>query len=190
MSNGLCIAILGPDGVGKSTLVAGLKDAYPRPITVLKMAAATRLPVPGPTAVRWLVRTAMSAWVLVSARIDLVRGRVIVWDRHPLEDRVMRAEGRLVLGDRRRWLGRLAPQPDVVVILDAPTAVLRQRRDEHHADQFDRFRQIYERIARERPAILVEASRPAADVRDEVVRRLRRFELERSTADESGDPLP
>jgi thymidylate kinase len=130
----------------------------------------------------------MSAWVLVSARIDLVRGRVVVWDRHPLEDRVMRAEGRLVLGDRRRWLGRLAPQPDVVVILDAPTAVLRQRRDAHHADQFDRFRQIYGRIAGERPAILVEATRPAAEVRDEVVRRLRRFELLGSTSDGSDDP--
>jgi thymidylate kinase len=162
MSSGLCIAILGPDGVGKSTLVAGLKDAYPRPITVLKMAAATRLPVPGPSAVRWLVRTALAAWVLSSARIDLVRGRVVVWDRHPLEDRAMRAEGRLVLGDRRRWLGRLAPQPDVVVILDAPTAVLRERRDEHHEEQLDRFRRIYERIAEERPAIVVEASRPAA----------------------------
>ena len=178
MNHGLCVAVMGPDGAGKSRLVAGLRTTYPRPITVLKMSAAMRAPIRGPAGVRWFVRTMRSVRALVGARFDLLRGRVVVWDRHPLEDRAMAVEGRFVLGHGRSWLTRLAPRPHVVVILDAPTAVLAERRPEHAPAQLDRFRGIYRALAREHQAILVDASRPADEVRDEVVERLRQFEAD------------
>jgi thymidylate kinase len=178
MNHGLCVAVMGPDGAGKSRLVAGLRTTYPRPITVLKMSAAMRAPIRGPAGARWLVRTVRSMRALVGARFDLLRGRVVVWDRHPLEDRAMAVEGRLVLGQGRSWLARLAPRPHVVVILDAPVAVLSQRRPEHAPAQLERFRAIYRAIAREHQAIVVDGSRPVDEVRDEVVARLRQFEAD------------
>ena len=186
--HGLCVAILGPDGVGKSSLIAGLRTTYPRPITVVKMSGSARAPVRGPAATRWLVRTVRTARVLLASRLAVSRGRLLVWDRHPLEDRFTSIEGRLVLGRGRGWLARLAPSPHILVVLDAPGEVLHARRRGESPDQLERLRQIYLRLAGERPAVVIDASLPPDEVRDGVVASLLRFEADHHPPADDPDP--
>jgi len=186
---GYSVAIVGPDGVGKTTLSLGLREALAhRKVRQVKISMHSTSWARGPMAFKWFVRGARAALILLGVRLAILRGEIVIWDRHPLEDRVLRVEGRSVLGTRRGWLAHLAPAPDVLVVLDAPVAILTDRNDEHRSEALGRLRERYRELAARPGSITIDATLPAAEVRDRALAALEHFEMDREAAE--GPPRP
>jgi thymidylate kinase len=175
------VAILGPDGSGKSTLLDGLRDGWPatlgsvrthhlRPHRLNRRNASTG-PVVDPHAepprgrlgsVAALGFVLLDWWIGYWTRIVRERAKhgVVVFDRHLIDLQVDPL--------RYRYGGpswavraacRLVPRPDVIVVLDAPAAVVQARKQEVTAAESERQSLAYRELAaRTRGAHLVDAS--------------------------------
>jgi len=171
---GLSVALLGPDGAGKSTLSAALADAFPVPVRRIYLGvygrgldgatkgSGGRFGLPGRLVWVWR-RSLAAAW-------QRSRGRIVVFDRHVL-DLALGAPGsgrkaRL----RRRLLVRAAPTPGLSVILDVSGDELFRRKGEHDPGSLETQRSRYLELAERLPtATVVDASADADTVRRRVI---------------------
>jgi thymidylate kinase len=190
---GMSIVFLGPDGCGKSTVgnhalatavraFRGL-DRYhlrPRPSKGAPVAPVTD---PYGKAPRSFVQSVAKLGYFLAeytagyfrfVRPALVRNRLVAFDRFYCD----------LLADPRRYrfgapmwmahlVGRLIPQPDLYIVLDAPAEVLQARKQEVSPEQSAQQRQAYLDIAATLPnAVIVDAARPldrvVADVIDTI----------------------
>ncbi len=161
---GLMVALLAPDGAGKTTLARSLGDAFYLPTRYIYMGTntqarsvtlpTTRLLAKFNRRRRPLVRAlgALNSLVEQGVRYRIgtyhrLRGRLVVFDRYSAGS-LMAAQRNGALHKRlRRWaLQQLCPPPDMVVYLDAPADVLYQRKQEHSPEQLERQRQRYLKI--------------------------------------------
>jgi thymidylate kinase len=156
---GTVIAVLGPDGAGKSSVLARLRAEIPVAVTIVYMgngaAAARKRPRAGGVlraAAQWLPegpriaqfrlrRTLYAAWRVWRAHAYAWRGDIVLCDRHPLEALALDPEASGLSGR----LGRLIPWPDEIVILDAPGTVLFARKGEHSPERLEQWRWAYRR---------------------------------------------
>jgi thymidylate kinase len=166
LRRGFGVALLGPDGAGKTTLAGGLESAFPLPAKRLYMGPfqrSARMGVPQRVAIAW-------SRYLVGFAFRLL-GRIVVFERYTL-DALLPRRHRLTRVDRaRRWLlGHACPAPDFTVLLDAPPELLKERRGEESIDALDDQRRRYLAIARalERSAV-VDATRDIETLRRDVV---------------------
>lgn len=109
------------------------------------------------------------------------RGYVVLFDRHFYADYhahdVSGASGARSLSRRIHGfvLRRLYPRPDLVILLDAPSHVLFERKREGTLELIERRRQEYIRLQREMPEMaIVDVSQPFALVEREVLELIRR----------------
>ena len=165
------MAVVGIDGVGKTTLVAGVRALEPD-IQVVKVSihrsrSATR------SRLGWLRSTIHGARVLMKARLAIRRGEVVLWDRHPIEDRLLGVHGRRVMGRRRGWLAPLAPPIDLLIVLDAPVDHVHGHRPDEDVSRLASMRATYLHMAKTMPSVIVDARQPRDAVRDEVLEVLR-----------------
>ncbi|MEO5885366.1 MAG: hypothetical protein ABIQ58_07635 [Candidatus Limnocylindrales bacterium] len=173
---GPSVALMGPDGAGKSALIGSLIDAFPLPVRTAYLGlypvggARTR----GPKGLGFLQRIFTLWRRYLIARGHRWRGRLVVFDRHPLDARLP-ARGAMRRSDRlRRWiLGHALPTPDLVLVLDAPGHVLHARKAEYPAEVLEverqRYRELADRVGR---AELVDATRSPDDVLHDAVERI------------------
>jgi hypothetical protein len=138
---GMTVALMGPDGAGKSTLV----DAPPDwPLTSESaygglFRVGPNGEAPGSALASSLRFRRPYARLRAAAR----RGSLVLLDRHPYDV--------LVLDGRTRWkrvglrllVALLYPPPDVIVVLDATGTLLHHRSAEHDADVLERQRDRY-----------------------------------------------
>ena len=130
------MALLGPDGAGKSTLSESLRRSSVFPSRQVYMGLTggwlrhvDRLRVPGIVRVGRL----LVIWGrYLRGQYHVYRGRLVVFDRYVLDAEVpppypLGPFGRLA----RRIDGRSCPPPDLVLILDAPGTVMHQRKGEY-----------------------------------------------------------
>jgi hypothetical protein len=169
---GIGVALLGPDGSGKSSLAASLGEGFPVPVrTVYLGLHGGDLARPGSFGIFRRLRRLWIGWLV--GRWHRSRGRVVIYDRHGLDARLPRprASPRSRL---RRWiLGHAIPPPQLALVLDAPAAVLHARKGEHDEATLDAQRRGYLSLAgRLRQAQIVDANRPRDDVRRDVVDRI------------------
>ena len=191
------VAVLGPDGSGKSTLLAALRSAWPqslgpvhihhlRPHRLNRRTAATG-PVTDPhgqpprgtvMSVAALSFVMLDWWIGYWTRIVRQRAKhgLVVFDRHLLD----------VLADPLRyryggpsWVARaacrLVPRPDIIVVLDAPTSVVRARKQEVTTAESERQSIAYRRLATAvAGAHLVDATLPPQQVVEAVISIVRR----------------
>lgn len=111
------------------------------------------------------------------------RGRVVVFDRHPIDALLTRPSHRG--RDRiRRWLlGHSVPLPDLALILDAPGKVLYERSGEHDAESLEKMRQEYLAIAVRLPAaVVIDVTRPLEEVAEEAIKVVWEEYLKRNRA--------
>jgi hypothetical protein len=108
-------------------------------------------------------------------------GYLVVFDRHFLADYHHSdiepgAAGRGVVRAAHGWMLQHAyPKPDLVVCLDAPSAVLFARKPESSLQSLEQRRQQYLRLADAVPAfVVVDADRPVDAVLDDVLSAIRR----------------
>jgi thymidylate kinase len=154
---GLTIAVLGPDGAGKSTLVRALAADFVLPARTMYLGlyggrrARTNRSIPGVTLARQL---GMTIGASIAAAYHRRRGRLVILDRSGYDVLVPPPSGQR--GRKRRirelLIGRLSARPDLVVILDAPADVLARRKAEHSRDALERWRSGYRSLPDRLPA--------------------------------------
>jgi thymidylate kinase len=177
---GIDVTVLGPDGAGKSTVARslGAMTAIPTRTIYLGLYGS------GLDGTRrfGLARRLGRVWRgWLAGRWHRLRGRLVVYDRHALDARMGRP-GRTTKARLRRWiLGHAIPEPDLVLILDAPAEVLFARKGEHDiASLADQRRRYLELAASLRHARVVDVDRDADAVRRDVTGRIwRRMTLGR-----------
>ena len=167
---GRTVAMLGPDGAGKSALVGLVGAGGPMPVRSVYLglyggsrARQRARGLPGVGLARRL--TAMWRGWLIGwwhAR----RGRLVLFDRHPYDARLDDARTQSLAGRvRRAVLGHALPAPDAVIILDAPADVLYERKPEHPLDRIETQRRRYLALSAELAgARVVDASAPLDEV--------------------------
>jgi thymidylate kinase len=157
----LSVAVLGPDGAGKTTLAAGLSRSFFGPTRTIYMGFGVsggderqpllaRLSLPGlgaPGRLLVLWARVLSAWY------HQMRGELVIFDRYSYD-------GLAPPPRRRHWLRRLSswckehacPAPDAVMLLDVPGSVMYARKGDLDPEtlefQRQRFLSLRQRIPR------------------------------------------
>jgi thymidylate kinase len=164
---GLTVALLGPDGAGKSTAAEALEASFPLPVRTVYLSPARPRRRPAPPGAGLALRIAglLSRWARGFGH--RTRGRLVVFDRYPYDAllpsrRPVGRLGRL----RRALLGRACPAPALTVVLDAPGALLHARKGEHDPAALEAERQGFLALARRRRrAVVLDAAQGAEAVR-------------------------
>jgi thymidylate kinase len=167
---GLSIAIIGPDGAGKTTLAETLRASMPVPTRYVylgiwrhsRIEARLRRVIGARLALRLLKLVAKSAII----RLERARGYVVVLDRYTCDADLP--------SDELDWKGRVSAwlvrrtcaEPDLLLLLDAPAEVMYARKGEHGIRELQLRRAAYLGMGDRYPQLVVlDATRPAADVR-------------------------
>jgi Thymidylate kinase len=168
---GLSIALLGPNGVGKSTAAAGVERDFPLGATVVHMGlwkAASASPRARPAEVltrpfRLWARSAV-------AHYHQARGRLVIYDRYVYEARLPAKPPLVALKKLYyRLLERMLPRPDAAIVLDVPGDVAYRRKQENPPEELESERRVYAELAAREPQVeIVDASRGADAVRTDV----------------------
>lgn len=163
---GPLVALVGPDGTGKSTLVAGLVDSAGVPCRALyggTYRSGTSSSVPGVTTARVVSRLLATRMAIAWHR---TWGRLVVLDRHPVQARPVRGDELRPLSRlRRHAVAATLPPPDLIVVLDAPAELLHARRPEHSVARLERDRARHVSLPGPSPTVVVDASQAPEAVR-------------------------
>jgi thymidylate kinase len=181
------VALLAPDGAGKTTLARSLGQAFYLPTRYIYMGTnmnsgsvtlpTTRLLARARGKRRPVVRalSAINGLVEQGVRYRVGayhrrRGRLVVFDRYAAGSLMSVQQGVALHKRLQRWaMQLLCPPPDMVVYLDAPAEVLYQRKQEHSPELLERQRQRYlqllDGVAR---TAIVDAGRAPEEVRKQV----------------------
>ena len=182
---GLGVAVLGPDGAGKTTLVQGLRRSLPLPTRVIYMGlTGGRLPRADALRVPGLVLAARIAilWTRYAwSAYHRASGRIVLFERYTLD-------GAVPSGRPLGWAGRLSrrvqrrvcPMPDLVLLLDAPGTTLHARSGEYGPEVLETWRSAYRKLEGRVPALeVIDAEQPLDQVRREAEARIWRRYAER-----------
>lgn len=170
---GLRVALLAPDGAGKSTLRRGVEGAFYFPVRSINMGLYQaprprgRRHLPGLGLAGQLSRQ-WAGWL--RGAYHQRRGRLVLFDRYAYDALLPTRFRYSRLGRARRWLlARACPAPELVIMLDAPGDVLYERKGEKTPALLETQRQAYRALLPRLPrAVVVDASREAEEVRPEV----------------------
>jgi thymidylate kinase len=169
----LTVALLAPDGAGKSTLVQGIRDSFQVPVRSLYMGlykrASDSQPQRRPPVISFVSRL-VRQWVrYLAACYHRAHGRFVLFDRYSY-DAMLPSRTPLPWHSRwRRWLlAHACPAPNLLVVLDAPGEILFGRKGEHTVALLEQQRQAYLRLAARPGSLIVDATRDAEWVRREV----------------------
>ncbi len=190
---GAMISFMGPDGCGKSSVIEAVAEAF-RPAfrdvrrfhlrpKLLKARTAEGAAVPDPhgkrpySALSSMVRAVYMAadyigGYFLRVRPALMRSSLVFFDRYAYD--LLVDPRRVRYGGPRWWLrlmARVAPEPDLVLLLNAAPEVLWARKQEIAPDELARQQQAYLAVARQlRSAVVIDAAQPLDQVVHDVQR--------------------
>jgi len=166
---GITVAVLGPDGAGKSTLIDGLVSDIPLGVTTHYLGVfrttereAFWRKVPGVTLglklVKLRTRSSRGAY---SARL----GHVALFDRHAVDALLRPGPKTFKSTVSYSLLSHSCAKPDTFVVLDAPGEVMFARKGEHDVETLEERRQRYLDLQDRYPNVaVVDATQSADDV--------------------------
>jgi thymidylate kinase len=161
---GPVVAVLGPDGAGKGSVVASLQRSIPVAVTAVYLGfGRSRSPEPRepstpgevtpsrPGAIletAFILRKAIRCWKrLLPAYLAAWRGHIVLCDRHPIEVLAVRPDRTKPARAIERFIAsRLVPRPDATILLDAPGEILFRRKGEHPVEVLERWRRSYAEV--------------------------------------------
>lgn len=164
---GLSVAVLGPDGAGKTTLVTTLAASLPLTTRIVylgltggRIYRADKLRLPG---LVFLARAAVLWSRYLRGTYYRSRGQVVLFERYVLDATApsgvpLRPIARL---SRRlqRWV---LPLPDLVLLLDASGTTLHRRSREYDAERLEQWRVAFRRLEQSVKQLeVLDAERPA-----------------------------
>jgi thymidylate kinase len=167
---GLLIALLGPDGVGKSTLAQGLADQEPtlfrryssfhfRPRVLGRKADGPPVSDPHAESPYGAVLSALKLAYYCGDFLGgyatlvfpkLVKSTLVIFDRY--YDDLLVDPGRFRYGGSPRlvrWARSIIPSPGLYVVLDCPYGIVASRKAELPVDELERQRGQFRILARE-----------------------------------------
>ena len=170
---GLNLALLGPNGVGKSTAAEGLARCFPFESRVIymgiwKAADGTRGRA---LSVAEILARPFRIWSrYLLAQYHQLRGRLVIFDRYVYEARLPARPPLLALKRPYFWLlANALPAATAAVVLDVPGHVAYGRKQENPPDELESERRIYAQLTgRVRSLELVDAGADADTVRAEI----------------------
>jgi len=171
---GISIALLGPDGAGKSTLAAALARS-PCPVKCIYMGLWQRSCDPPSrlniTGLAWSMRILKSWGRYAMARMYLALGYLVIFDRYTFDALLPSGTPQDRLRKIASWLlAHACPAPDLVFVLDAPGSVMYARKGEHRPDYLEAQRQRFLTLIDLLPnARAIDATREADVVRRDVL---------------------
>jgi len=163
---GASVALLAPDGAGKSTLAAHLLAQKHLRARLIYMGINLKASVVGLPTTPWFRRhangaggssikrfvakvlnfpnTLLEQWYRsLTGFYYRLRGRTVVYDRYVYDTWINPRPTRLIKRVRRFLIERTCPHPDIVIFMDAPGAVLFSRAHEHSVEALEKKRQAY-----------------------------------------------
>jgi O-antigen/teichoic acid export membrane protein len=170
---GLSLALMGPNGVGKSTAAAALQRSLPFEVRIVYM-GIWKIPAKPRTPMASVVEIAtrpLRIWVrYLLAQYHQLRGRVVVFDRYVYEA-LLPAQPPLLMAKRAYFqlLARTVPRPRATVVLDVPGEVAYGRKQENPPDELESERRLYRELTERLPSMeLIDAGADASTVRAEI----------------------
>ncbi len=170
---GMSLALLGPNGVGKSTAAAALQRSLPFEVRIVYM-GMWKLPDKerGRVAVVMEIATRpLRIWHrYLKAQYHQFRGRVVVFDRY-VYDALLPPSPPLLMAKRAYFLflAHVLPRPRAAVFLDVAGDVAYGRKPEAPPDELESERRLYGELVRRSFAVeLVDAGADADTVRAEI----------------------
>jgi thymidylate kinase len=155
---GITVALLGPDGAGKSTAAGAIEGSFYFPTHTIYMGpgqphSGRRTPPPG---VGFALRVADQQRRWLRARGRTTRGQLVLFDRYSFDAMLPPRRRISRIGRVRRWLlARSVPRPHLTIILDAPGELLHARKGEQTPEILEAERKSYLSLTRRVPAAAV-----------------------------------
>ncbi|MGH2707772.1 MAG: hypothetical protein ACRDJK_05715, partial [Actinomycetota bacterium] len=169
---GLSVALLAPDGAGKSTLAEGVLASSYFPARSIYMGLrggrGGGVHIPG----LGLARKLATQWKsYLSGCSHRFRGRLVIFDRYTYDALLPPPRPLGAAGKARRWLlARACPPPNLAVVLDAPAEELYRRKGEHGVAVLEQQRRRYLGLSSRLPrSVVIDASLDAEEVRRRVM---------------------
>ena len=184
---GLWVAVFGPDGAGKSAVIkrlacelsppfAEVQQFHFRPMFRRHWTDAqpitdphAKLPRGGLTTIFKLLYWLADCWYgyLVIARPARANSRLVIFDRYFPD--ILVDPQRYRLHKSSQWFAglmvRLAPRPDLHILLDVPAEIVQRRKAEVSAAESQRQRLAYRQMLQSLPnAFILDASTPVDEV--------------------------
>jgi hypothetical protein len=172
---GISVALLGPDGAGKSTLALGVGRFYYFPVKCVYMGLWQRSADPpsrlNVTGVAFATRVLKSWCRYAVARLYVALGYLVIFDRYTYDALLPVGTSQRKLRRAANWmLAHACPAPDLVFVLDAPGSLMFERKGEHHPEYLEAQRQHFLRIAERLPnARAIDATRGEEAIRRHVI---------------------
>jgi hypothetical protein len=168
---GVTVAILAPDGAGKSSVATGLLKEFGVPVQLIYMGRARER--------RDGQRGSVALGLLRQWRrylrgsLHRFKGSIVLFDRYTY-DALLPPRRPTAARIARRWLlGNALPAPDVIILLDAPAQMMFDRKREHSAEFLAQRRQDYLALQNSLPQmVVVNAAQSLDDVRRDVTRAI------------------
>jgi colanic acid/amylovoran biosynthesis glycosyltransferase len=168
---GLMVALLAPDGAGKSSLASGIQESFFPPVKTIYMGLYQNRKkegaIPG---ISFLIQIAR-LWVrYLQGYYHRARRHLVIFDRYSYDAWLSKNDSTWLKRTRRWLLTHACPDPDLLFLLDAPGEVFYQRKHEHTVQFLEDQRRSYLSLQARLPQMqIIDATESAQEVKRTVI---------------------